>query len=83
MLYVLSFGPACRIASRTGTGDAKFFAVAYWPMWWVMHRDVPIVDEILLLYAGMGMPSGGSLQIPSVGRLPDEDWVETTTISVE
>jgi hypothetical protein len=66
-LYVLSFGPACWIASRTRTDDAAFFSIAYRPMWWAMHRQVPFVSQSLSLYAGMGLKKGGYLQVPSAG----------------
>ncbi len=71
LVYVVSFGPACWIASRTRTDDAKLFAIAYKPMWWAMYRRVPVIHEILWFYAACGMRAGDSLQLPSVGQRPD------------
>ncbi len=67
--YVLSFGPACWIATRTHADDAKLFAVVYWPMWWAIRREASVVSDILAMYAVIGMRPGASLQIPSDGRL--------------
>ena|SRR5262245_6400636 len=62
--YPLSFGPACWIATRTGTAEAKPFVVAYWPIWMVINQEVPIAGDAFSLYAVIGMRSGAVLKIP-------------------
>jgi hypothetical protein len=79
--YPLSFGPACWIATRTHTDDAKLFAVVYGPMWWAIRREVPVAGDIFGMYAIIGMRPGSSLQIPSDGRRLDVGESEITEIS--
>ncbi len=79
--YPLSFGPACWIATRTHTDDAKLFAVVYGPMWWAIRREAPVVGDILAMYGMIGMRSGSSLKIPSDGRRLDVGESEITEIS--
>jgi len=55
ILYVLSFGPACWIVSRTQ--DHKMPA-AYDPFWEVVTRTGTLTD-IAKGYAGIGMPQNG------------------------
>ncbi len=54
LLYLLSFGPACWVNSRFGSGPSPTLNLAYAPLLW-MHRRAPaVVRWRLLEYANLG-----------------------------
>jgi hypothetical protein len=62
LLYVLSFGPACWITSRTETG-ASAIGTAYWPIMPTRKGSIWHKNAIAL-YSGLGSKPGWSF-VPS------------------
>jgi hypothetical protein len=69
LLYPLSFGPACWLASRTDTGKNAVFKTVYWPLGWLVYQDIPVVGYMLGAYACAGMPEEGFCELPAGGSL--------------
>jgi hypothetical protein len=70
VLYVLSFGPACWITSRTHVG-ASALPTVYRPITWVMWRDERVM-EAMNSYAEFG--SAGSWHWLGVGDLEESTF---------
>ena len=67
--YPLSFGPACWIASRTGTDRSPFYTTIYAPLGRMMYRQVPVAADVLAILSSIGLPNAGAVAIPGS---PDE-----------
>ncbi len=63
VLYVLSFGPACWIVSRQGSGEGRIPRI-YWPIGWASARWPEWIGRPIVWYAELGMPKGGIVSIP-------------------
>jgi hypothetical protein len=85
VLYILSFGPACWIASRTEIDRAKGFQFAYWPLGRAIHADIPFAASILQGIARCGMSDGGVILPggPRKGQAYDIVLFRTGPISLE
>jgi hypothetical protein len=65
--YLLSFGPACWIASRTRIDENAIFRAVYWPLGWLIHHEVPAISGLLAFYATAGISSGEYCRVPGEG----------------
>lgn len=65
LLYVASFGLACRLAAEPGSGGrpVRKWMYVYQPIVWTMRR-CPGGDYALLRFAVFFMPSGTELPLP-------------------
>ena len=73
VLYVLSFGPACWIASRT---ERQILPRAYLPVLYAMFAfgDEKVLN-LTCWYAGIGMPSTGAVNFPLLDDGDPEGYV--------
>jgi hypothetical protein len=62
LLYVVSFGPACWIASRFE--DKSVFQCAYWPLGWATYNFSMPAFRMLSRYGGLGIPENKGLKWP-------------------
>jgi hypothetical protein len=62
LLYVLSFGPACWIASRTK--GKHVIPKIYWPISWVAMEHFWTLSPPIAWYAQLGMPEDGRVYLP-------------------
>lgn len=54
LVYPLSFGPACWLKSRLGTGQSQTLNLVYAPVLWIHRRAPSTVRWGLLEYANLG-----------------------------
>jgi hypothetical protein len=71
LAYPMSFGPACWLSQRTGTGH-DYVWIAYRPFWWTMKNGSEPLRESLFQYATSGAEHGKML---AVGDL-DYRWID-------
>lgn len=62
--YPLSFGPACWIASRSFPHNHHAFRMAYRPIGNFAYWRVPVLSSLVLDYARLWLPKGGTVVIP-------------------
>jgi hypothetical protein len=75
LAYLVSFGPACWISSRTNRG-AELMDVIYQPMTWGMtlSYDKSPLDYALTKYAEIGAPYGWKWRRTVSGGIVGETW---------
>ena len=73
VLYPLSFGPGCWIASRSFPARSHFFQAVFWPIGKLVYVKIPVVDRLIVNYAYFCLPKGGTVLIPGG---PDENGAE-------
>ena len=61
LLYVVSFGPACWVTSRSNVTRHEFLDSIYWPLGHVMYEGWPVLTPALAWLAETGMPAGHRL----------------------
>jgi hypothetical protein len=69
VLYVVSFGPACWIMSRTRDQQLPD---GYMPIGWLMSNSPRFVGESIAAYAEAGIPLGSHVYLPDT----DETVIE-------
>ena len=73
VVYPLSFGPACWIASRTNAG-AEWLPICYRPIVSGLSNDRPRLTAVIQWYSRLGAARGW-LWVPDGIPLSDEKWL--------
>jgi hypothetical protein len=69
-LYILSFGPACWIASQPKSGfqgeppGFRIISIFYWPIWYASGNGPKALRHSIFWYAKVGMSPGTFILVP-------------------
>ncbi|MDB5336942.1 MAG: hypothetical protein JWN70_2561 [Planctomycetaceae bacterium] len=65
LLYPLSFGPACWVATRMSSVNGDRFNQIYFPIIWTYNNSPDAVQQVIWTYASLGE---GDLQMMIIAR---------------